>query len=285
MSTSQDSALKLIDKKFGSMPLPSIYWPTVEHKNLKWEITSRVKDPSRIWQAMSNLCGMATFFNTLASEDPYLYAFYACEMYRCGAAHLGYGKKAKLVKASRATRSSAVPPGMPTADWVVLASLRDHLNDVLDYSYSMGIPGLKDIPILGFLGSPKLIEAVGGITWPGDLYNELKAVGYAKVVNKAAVDHTAAASALGDANAYFAAKYHVLMLINSGLYDDQAGTHTMTPDHWVKLERKIEYQGTGVRAWVYNPAEGKKHWLPTSEKFVHGNVFQGHFYGFVAARR
>ena len=145
-------------------------------------------------------------------------------MSRCGAAYLGYTKESKIVKASKTTRSSTLPPGMPTADWVALASLRDHLNDLINYSYNMGIPFLKDIPVLGFLGSPKLIEPLGGINWPGDLYNMLKAVGYTKVANNAAWEHIAPAPALDNANAFLNAKYHVLMLIHAGLYDDTAGT-------------------------------------------------------------
>lgn len=283
--SSKSSALALVAKKFASMSLPSIYWPTVEHKNLKWEIDSRINDPDRIWQSQSNLCGMASFFNTLAWDDPYLYAFYVCEMYRCGAAYLGYGKKAPLIKPSKATRSSKVPPTMPAADWVALASLRDHLNDVLDYSYSMGIPVLKDIPLLGFLGSPSFVEAVGGINWPGDLENTMKAVGYTKVVNAASIHGIAGPKHLDSANAHLKAGYSVLLLIHSGIEKDDAATFTMTPDHWVRLRAPIEMNGTGVRAWVYNPAYGTKHWLPKSGKFIHRNAFRAHFYGFVAARK
>ena len=184
-TTTKESALKQIDKKFSSMTLPGI---TASRGSQEPEIGDRGEGgrSTKIWQSQSNLCGMATFFNTLATDDPYLYAYFVCGMYRCGAAYLGYTKESKIVKASKTTRSSTLPPGMPTADWVALASLRDHLNDLINYSYNMGIPFLKDIPVLGFLGSPKLIEPLGGINWPGDLYNMLKAVGYTKVANNAA---------------------------------------------------------------------------------------------------
>jgi len=285
MSSSQDSARKLVAKKFASMSLPSIYWPTVPHKNLEWEIDKRIDNPNLIWQSMSNLCGMATFFNTLAWDDPYLYAHYVCEMYRCGAAYLGYGKNAPLVKPSKTVRSSKVPPMISSADWIALAALRDHLNDVLKYGYDAGIPVLGEIPLLGFFGNPRLIEPVGGITWPGDLVNMLKAVGYAKVVNRADWQYRAGPKAIDDANGYWQNGFKVLALIHSGIESDEAGTYALTADHWVRLAARIETKGTGVRAWVWNPAYGKAHWLPTSGKMVHRNVFNAHFFGFVAAKK
>lgn len=287
MASTQESALKLVAKKFASMDLPSVYWPAVEHKNLQWEIESRIKDPDRIWQSQSNLCGMATFFNTLAWDDPYLYAFYVCEMYRCGAAYLGYGKSAPLVKTTKATRSSKPPPAMPAADWVALASLRDHLNGVLDYSFDAGIPVLKDIPLLGFLGSPKFAEPLAGITWPSNLENMLKAVGYTKVVNKASVQYSAGPKAIDDANAYLKAGYRVLVLIHTGIYSTSAGTVALSAEHWVRLVEPIAKNGSSVRARVYDPADGRTCYLPDTKNgaYLHRNSFNAHFYGFIAAKK
>jgi hypothetical protein len=238
---------------------------------------------------------MASFLNTLAWDDPYLYAFYVCELYRCGAAHLGYGKDAPLAKPSKLTRSSNSPVGMSHAAWVALASLRDHLNAVLDYSYDMGIPGLKDIALLGVLGSPKLVEAVGGITWPDDLVTILKAVGYTKVVEKANTTIHAGAGAAADASAYFTSGYRVLILINTNMLHDDGGSvdGSFTASHWVRLRSKIESKQkhfksggeNGVRFSICDPARGQVVAVPASGAYLRRSGFLLNFYGYVAAKK
>jgi hypothetical protein len=283
-SSSRNAAHKHVDKKLASSGLYSPFWPNVDHKNLKWEIDARIDDPDRIYQATSNLCGMASFFNSLAWDDPLCYAYYLCSMYRTGSAYLGNSTSSPIVSAGKLTRSSKVPPTMASADWIALASLRDKCNVLLGYSYNMGVPGLKDIPLLGFFGTPNFVEPVGGISWPHDVANAMLAVGY-KVASKAAINQVADASAMDQANAYFDAGWKVLLLIHTGIEDDDAGKKTFAPNHWVRLYARIETKGKGVRAWVHDSATGSSHWLPTSGKFIDRSVFRAHYYGFVAGRK
>lgn len=105
MGSTQAAALKHVADRFASMKKASVFWPTVPFKNLEWEINNRIQGPSRIYQAKSNLCGMGSFFNTLATDDPYLYAYFLCSVYKCGSAYLGHGKDAPIVKVSKQTRS------------------------------------------------------------------------------------------------------------------------------------------------------------------------------------
>lgn len=289
MSSSQKAALRYVEEKFDSaLSKPSIYWPTVPHKNLEWEIVSRIKDPDRIWQATSNLCGMASFMNTLAWDDPYLYGHYVCNLLQYGSAILGYQKDSPRISPTKATRSSKVPPTMPTADWVALASLRDHLNKVLDYSFDAAVPVLGEIPLLGLFGSPRLTgEPIGGITLPKDLVHMLKAVGYTKVVDLADWKYKPEPKVMGLANAYFAAGYRVLLLVNSGIYSPSASSWSMLPTHWVRMTAKFDQRGSKVRARVYDPAAGCQRWLPESDSGAYLPLasFLGHFWGFVAGRR
>ncbi|GAB4161761.1 MAG: hypothetical protein Fur0037_28300 [Planctomycetota bacterium] len=280
----RSSAHALVAKKFSQMHGPSPYWPMVVHELLRDEIDSRIDNPDWIWQSSTSLCGMASFFNSLAWDDPYLYAFYLCEMYRCGAAYLGYGSSnPPLVTASKATRSSKRPHGLPSADWIALASLRDHLNGVLHYSYNMGIPVLKEIPLLGFFGNPSLVEQVGGITYPEDMGSILKAVGYRNVVQKAYKSTHPGAASVHDANHYHKAGYRIVILINTDIMDDGATPSTM-PDHWLRLAGPFEKKGNGYRVRVYNSQVGGLEWLPHSGKYLDQKNFLGNFFGFVAGR-
>lgn len=288
MSSTKSSAIKYVKDKFASaLKKPSIYWPTVPHKNLEWEILKRIEDPDRIWQGTSNLCGMASFMNSLAYKDPYLYGYFVCGLLKNGSAYLGYTKDSPVIKPSKATRSSKVPPSMPTADWVALSSLRDHLNQVLHYSFDVGVPTLKDIPLIGLFGTPKLVEAVGGITWPKDLPPMLEAVGYTNIVNRADVVVRPDQSVWGELHHYYSHGYRVLLLINTAIFQPDAGKFSSMPNHWVRMAGRVHQTGSKVRVLVYDPAAGGLRWLPQSKSgaSLPLSAFWGNFWGFVAARK
>jgi hypothetical protein len=261
----------------------SIMWPTVAHDQIRFDLEQRIYNPDLIWQSQSNTCGMASFFHALAEDDPYLYAYYVCSMYLRGSAYLGYGKDAPIVSASKLTRSSKVPP-MSSVDWIALASLRDYLNNFLDYNFDAGIPGLKDIPLLGFLGSPKLIEAVGGITWPTDLANILLAVGY-QVQMTAAINRVATLKDLYDANSLFKNGYRIFLLIHTCLAKDNPSAVTTVPEHWVHMVDLFNINASGVRATVFDPAWGQRVYLPNSGKQIPIKNFCNNLFGYVAGRR
>ena len=170
----------------------------------------------------------------------------------------------------------------------------DYLNDVLHYSYNMGIPVLKDIPLLGFLGTPNLVEAVGGITWPGDLETILKSVGYTKVVNDADATAMPSPEAVGAANSYLAKDYRVLILIHTNLLNDNGRSvdHSSLPDHWVRLTGKFELKAgdfksdgeNGIRFKIRDTASGMHVQVPTSGAYLRHSGFMDNFYGYIAAR-
>ncbi len=273
-------------------------WPTVAHDQIRFDLEQRIYNPDLIWQSQSNLCGMASFFHALAKDDPYLYAYYVCSMYLRGSAYLGYGKDAPVVSASKLTRSSKVPP-MSSVDWIALSSLRDYFNKYLDYSFDAGIPGLKDIPLLGFFGSPKLIEAVGGITWPDDLANILLAVGYQVRMTPAL--RVATLKDLYDANSLFKNGYRVFLLIHTCLAKNNPSAITTYPEHWVHMVDLFDINSSGIRVRVFDPVWGQRVYLPNSGKQIDNQTgqavyfpeggripiknFCNNLFGYVAGRR
>jgi hypothetical protein len=291
---SRTAAEAVVEKKLGAYAdyAKSVYWP---HAYVNWvrdDLLARIDNPDLIWQSCTNTCGIATFINALAWDDPYLYAYFVSELVVSGAAYLGYGGDARVIKASKLTRSSKIPFEMSHADWVGIASIRDYLNDVLHYSYNMGVPVLKDIPLLGFLGTPNLVEAVGGITWPSDLETILKSVGYTKVVNEADATAMPSPETVGAANSYLAKEYRVLILIHTNLLHDNGGSvdHSSFPNHWVRLTGKFELKAhhfksdkeNGIRFKIRDTASGMHVEVPTSGGYLRHSGFMDNFYGYIA---
>lgn len=297
MGSARSTAQQLAYKKFEKIDSNSVYWPWLDYGSVYSGLIDRIDDPGLIWQSTSNLCGMASAMNALAMDDPYLYAFYACELYRCGAAYLGYGKGAPLVEPSKATRSCKPPPNMHQTDWLTLSALRDHLNGLLDYTYGMGVPILKDIPLLGFLGSPTLVERLAAINYPSDVVTMLKGVGYTKVVDHAVWSVHASASRVGEANGYFGAGYRVLLLINTGMFDvdeDGSAPTSTSSNHWVRLTSKFDIgkkhfgDENGIRFGIYDPQASDKKatssLVPWTGGYMRHSSFMHNFYGYIAAK-
>jgi hypothetical protein len=297
MGSARSNAQQLAWKKFKNINSNSVYWPWLDYGSVYSGIIDRIDDPGLIWQSTTNLCGMASAMNALAMDDPYLYAFYACELYRCGAAYLGYGKEAPLVKPSKATRGSKPPHSMHPTDWLTLAGLRDHLNDTLDYAYGMGVPLLKDIPLLGFFGNPKLVERLAAINYPSDLVTMLKAVGYTKVVDHAVWSVHASSTRVTEANSYLSAGYRVLLLINTAMYDidlDGSTPSSQSSNHWVRLKSKFKIKQkqfkdeNGIKFAIYDPQSSDKKdtssMVPWTGGYMRHSSFMLNFYGFIAAK-
>lgn len=198
-----------------------------------------------------------------------------------------------VIKASVETRSSPLPSGMNHADWVLLASLRDHSNKALKYAYNTKIPVLSDIPILGVLGEAFIAEPIAGITWPEDLETLLRAAGFKHVSNQADVRSLAGYASMERMSRFFESGYQVMMLISNAMLN--GGKPTPIAEHWVTLESKVEenlfaFKGTtppssGVSFTVFNPATRARRRVPEQQGgYIMLRRFLDNYYGFVAAR-
>ena len=160
------------------------------------------------------------------------------------------------------------------------------------------MPVIRDIPLFGIflsrlLSGPR--EAVAGITWPVDIENSLRAVGYTKVINKANTTRLAGYQLMNEASDLNRKGYHVLMLINTQLLG-QNSAWSATADHWVKLRSAITedmwaFKGkaggtatSGVSFTIYNPAGGSTVQRVPRTGMVPLELFLNNFYGFVAAK-
>jgi hypothetical protein len=274
MSSKKKAAIEYANRKFAQLSSKSVFWPNLDLKQVHSGLIARIESPSLIWQSTSHLCGMATFFNVLAADDPYFYAYYVQSMYRICSAYLGYAKDSPIAKASKLVRGSALPPGMAHVDWLALASLRDHLNQTMQYGYKIGVPFLKDIPLLGLPFSDHFLEAKVGFTAPEDLAAMLGSVGYQNVENLASRYYKAPATTLSKINGYLSKKYKVLVLLSPGIVSQDFGGSQSPPGsgamlHWVRIIENIDFKKThfksdgedGLRFEIYNPASAGT-WQP-----------------------
>jgi hypothetical protein len=254
---------------------------------------------------------MATFVYTLAWDDPLGYVLFASGLFRDGTGWLIGRKDQTLFKPSKDTRLSKTPPKMNASDWLVLASLRDHLNGLLRYRWDAHIPVLSDIPLVRVF--PMVFgERIAAINWPADLADLLSAVGYRHVINDADVLRRSGTKTRHAMVGLLQNHYRVMMLISVGMLI--GGGPSNTAEHWVRL---LSYQesefgfakpdgghAVGVRFTVFDPQVGEtEHWdKPRSRgvrrvpdpsavnsafrgEYIPMQHFMDHYYGFVAGKR
>jgi hypothetical protein len=292
----KQQAIKIVDDKLGSLSGEwGYWWPFVHRLSVINGLKDRVHNPNRIWQSQANICGMASFANSLASTDPVMYTWFAAHLFRNGAAKLGRKSEAIVISPSVETRSARPPLGMAYADWLVLASLRDHLNAVIHYSTQAKVPIVEHIPLVRIFSWAWLAEPIAGITMPGGMEDLLRAAGYRNVVDYAGVQNKGIGN-FESAGKYYSNNYEVFLFISSDLFS--GGSRNATPDHWVRLASEVDddmfafgdeqgFAARGVSFAVFDPAIGAIRHVPDPSKkakYLRAAQLLDHYYGFVAGR-
>ena len=228
-------------------------FPNIKRGDVEMGLQERLKDPKKIHQRNTSLCGCASLFYCLATSKPDLYAQYVVELYLNGKSTIGSltVEPGEDCRKYGATRTSGIDP----ADWVALASLRDSENDAFDYQ------------------SPS--NEAGGITMPGDLLDWFKDVGFGKDTNDTNLVFTKGIGTLRDANKKFGLKQNVCLFISAKLLNDPTND-TMTADHWVVLQAPVTETGGKVSTEVYTWGSLRTIDLPAS-------TFCKNFYGYISA--
>lgn len=160
--SSKDAALLAI-KNFKENPNPGRF--NLVRAEVADGLERLVNSPFRINQGSLYICGPAVFFRIWIERDPLAFVSYAISLFNKGYGYIGNLKvmpNAQL-KGSRPDKSW----GCPVADWMVMCSLRDEENLILDYN-----------------GTPD--EEVRGATEPSEIANWLRATGLYSVVREEA---------------------------------------------------------------------------------------------------
>jgi len=205
-------------------------------KNLK----ARLKEPWRIDQRNTPLCGPAAFMYCVVKDRPYDYAHYVLDLVEKGEARLGNLR----VKPRGACLNSIEIGRIAPVDWVALASLRDSTNRFWSMrSHKSEMAGITTGGALAYW-----FNATG---W----YHAADFTSYHSSKNQSRLRH------LLNMNQY--ADGHICLLIRSAIITNRSSTDTGfkkwnrsdtpktysgTPDHWIVLGGRAsigqkEYQG------------------------------------------
>jgi hypothetical protein len=195
-----------------------------------------VADPKQFDQKNLNACGPAAFFHFWLKRDPKAAVIYAIDLFEHGSATIGSLEIAPTQDLLK--ENYAVLPGVPpTADWIMLSSLRNATPSPVSPFRFSGVAGDPD-------------QDVAGITFPGELQAWLRATGlYLDVIDKAnvaipqsfSVAETLAPDAVRD----------IIMLMNTEMLSPKPPnavcdrtnipfaallSNLAIPNHWVVLE-------------------------------------------------
>ena len=255
MSTLKERALALIPP-FLSRRTAGVFF-FISRKGLAKQLTERINNPGKINQHASSLCGPAALLYSTAHFNPVMYAKFAIDLYERGRGRLG-----KLnINPGSDVRRSRVKAGMPSLDWMMLASIRDSKNWVLDYQ--------------------KASNAFAGITFPGTLAGWFKKAGYRRVINETNLLATKGIGNVSSANQYFYRKYKVCLFINTNMIQKPWGETSAFPDHWVVLASGISVLPKTVSFKIFTWGKPEMR-VPSAGRRLPRKSFLGNYYGFVA---
>lgn len=180
------------------------------------QLRERLKNPAKINQGNTPLCGPAAFLYWIAKEQKKAYVNYIIDLCELGHARLGHLK----VKPSKDCLRSSPKEMTYQCDWVGLASLRDSANDIFSVT-----PGENSI---------------SGITLPNTLASWFQQAGYDPVINSTnlIIDKTLANLVKAD---HLAGSQAVALLVNARTILNRGLVRI--PDHWIVPTSKILIDG------------------------------------------
>jgi hypothetical protein len=185
------------------------------------QLSQRISAPEKINQGASSLCGPADFLYVLAVKNPMAFAQYAIDLYEKGSAWIG-----KLrVKPGGDCRDYR-PQGIVDVDWVILASLRDSSNHLLDYQDTG--------------------DEVAGITMPSGIAEWFDRSGYfTNIMNDTDVILDKGLYCLLKADQLLANGASVCLFLGANVLQNKSGGN-IVPDHWVVLTSKVMLNGAAA---------------------------------------
>lgn len=247
-------------------------WPHLDKEKVRLGLIERVVNPDRIDQNKTNMCGVATFVRDLAYDDPVQYGLFGALLYEGGWGNLGR-RGLTRVEPRLTTRLEKVPVNssgteMNHADWLVLASVRDHFN--------------------AFAYQNDVFEAVRGMT-VDSMPQFFRTAGYDNITHDFSGTSTKGISNIERASDLFRQGFAVALLVHSTILD-QSTRFLPTANHWVGLRSPIFVNRiwkpgeAGVRIekiWSW----AKEQSIPEqSSGFVSLQHFVNHYYGYVAGK-
>ena len=223
-------------------------------------LTERYRDPSKIHQRGSSLCGPASLMFLTGTYRPGEYRRFVTELYENGESSLGRLK----IKPGRDCKNYDPTGKIAAADWVALAGIRDSENLIFDYD--------------------EVEDAFAGITLPSSLAGWLEKAHFRDVINETNLLFTKGEGNLREANDLHRRGYRVCLLIHAdGIQEPPSDFQTPLPNHWVVLTSDMFLTETSVRFEIFTWGEGKYR-VPIAGTIMRMDQWLHNYYGYVACR-
>jgi hypothetical protein len=258
-------------------------WLHMRYDQIAAQLDARVDNPELINQNNTPFCGYAALAYSVAKNSPQQYVWFAIGLFEDGLGWFGVsgGKKARIV-ASSAVRTQRLPrmskapfDQMAEADWLVLASLREHFNAAL---FDVG----EGIPIIG-----PLVRAIHGGATAGEVTGALSELGCTECYDQSSVHSTRDLGFAMAADGHFAAGHVVFLRIDADmLYADRYASPPGAlayGSHWVGLNSRIQL--SPGKDWIELQvfSWGQLIDVP-SGGYMRVDNFLSRFYGYVAGK-
>jgi len=254
-------AVQLIDA-FEKDQNPSAYFPKLSRSAIAEGLRARVDNPNLINQGDTSLCGSAAVVTALAKTRVVDYVKAVIELYNFGAAEIrkmGSGSgNSWYIAPGKDVRNYKPSPKTAEVDWIIMASIRDSENWLLDYE--------------------KESNDASAITRGATVADWLRKAGYAEVIDKTNNVFSKDVEELQQAADLYKKDYQVCLLIDTNALNGKT-SFISYPKHWVILASDIDYVPF-MRMEVYS--WGEKLILPKQKMELVS--FVRYFYGFVAAK-
>ncbi|WP_316633028.1 type VI secretion system tube protein TssD [uncultured Flavobacterium sp.] len=289
-----------------------------KHNRFRWfdrmivhnQINSRVKDPWKIDQGYSSLCGMAALYYAMIKRDSKAYEKLAKELFRTGEHTIGSyiikpHDKALGMYETKITDLNYIAMDMSAIDWIVLATTRskESLNSQFVYNgFENG-----DVDMLKAVNWPEMLtrmcKEVAGFT-----HAEAIDLGLLQIANKKGISGKLN-DALGDIDIMhlkiidrkYKQGHTILMMIDSGMIEDKVSYNVkdLTENaHWVVYEGGLNFIDIGdskfvgfrIYTWGYDPvnqidesglpAKSTKTLIYKNER-ISIESFKSNYYGYI----
>jgi hypothetical protein len=232
-----------------------------KHNRFRWfdrlkihqQINDRAKDPWKISQEYSSLCGMAALYYAMIKRDPKAYENLAKELFRTGEYKIGTyvvkpHEKALSMYETKPTDSNYKSMGMHEIDWIVLATTRsrESLNSQFVYN---GFEN-SDMDMLKAVNWPDMLtrmcKEVAGYTNGESFGLNLYSIMNKKGIEAKARDYISNSDLLElkTIDKKYNTGHTILMMIDSDMIEDVSSynpKNLTTNSHWVVYEGGLTF--------------------------------------------
>jgi hypothetical protein len=187
----------------------------LSRQQIAQELLLRIDSPSLINQGQAGLCPSAAVVYSLAVSRLFDYVKAVINLYEHGRAIIGRWtlEPGDDLKNYRLPATAQIP----SADWIIMASIRDSENFIFDYQATTDRGG----------------------AWGDEVANWMRAAGYKTVLEEWNESATKDENHLRRADTLHHQRHHVILLVHVHILDGRALTRA--PNHWVVLSSRVHF--------------------------------------------